>query len=99
MIGFVVVAPGRVSEYLATLGVSYRIEVGLSADGCRVHWNIVDVQDLPELHLLVFYQLGLDAGFDLWCLLLDAQLAVLVCGCFLEPVQHTLLASLSKDTE
>jgi len=98
VVGGIVVVPGRVSEYLAALGVSYREEVGLSADGCRVHWDIVDVQDLTELHLLVFCQVGLDAGFDLWCLLLDAQLAILVCSCFLEPVQRTLLASLSKNT-
>eukprot|EP01036_Dinobryon_divergens_P033903 gene33903-biopygen26838 len=54
-------------------------------------YDVVNIQDLTELHLLlVFSQLGLyTAGFDLWCLLLDSQLAVLMCGCFLEPVQNT----------
>ena len=70
MIGGIVVVPSRVSEYLAALGISYREEVGLSTDGCRVHWDIIDVQDLPEFHLLVFCQLCLDTGFDLWCLFL-----------------------------
>ena len=65
MVGGIVVVLGRISEYLTALSVSYRKEVGLSADGCRVYWDIVDVQDLAELNLLVFYQLGLDAGFDL----------------------------------
>jgi len=71
------------SSSLRCVGVSYHEEIVLAVDRCRVDWDVVDIKDLPEFHLLIFDQLVLDADFDLRWLLLDTQFAVLVRGCCL----------------
>ena len=58
MISVIVVADSWVREDLPALGVSYDEEIVLAVDGSRVDRYVVDVEDLAELYLLIFEELG-----------------------------------------